>query len=188
MINREQGMIRSDGFVQIGMPVPLGETHIAYEDAAMVRDYLAYDFFDRVPAKTPQVSEHYNRTQFGKGLHRVGNIALDRDLFAGAILRHTDQDSWHSIIALVKYCRSNVNNGPQRIESYYRFGAVDHTLIQATKEVRVLRSIGELTVESITAQQKPDIQRKTFQRPMTIDDCDDVMGALGRVANRVQVQ
>lgn len=187
MINREQGMMRSDGFVQVGTAVPLGETLITFDDAAMVRDYLAYDFFDRVPAKTPRVSEG-NHIRFGKGFHRVGAVVQERDMFAGAILRHTDQDSWHSIIALVKYCRSNVNNGPQRIESYYRLGAVGHTLTQATKEVRVLRSIGELTVESITTQQKPDIQRKAFQRPITVDDCGAVMGALERVANRAQVQ
>jgi hypothetical protein len=173
--------------MQVGSGVGPGEAQIDVNDASMLRDFLAYDFFRCVPARTPKISESFDQTQFGKGFHRAGNVSLDRDLFAAAILKHVDMDSWHATIALAKYRRSPINNGSQRIESQYRIGVIGNTILQATREVRVLRSVGELTVDDIANQQDLDVQRKAFQLPMTVDDCGDVMGALERVAKRVQV-
>lgn len=187
MFSSEQKPARRDGYEQVGELIPIGESNITANDALMVRDFLAYDFFDRVRCRTPQFSETKDRTQFGKGFNAHGGAEFDKNFFAGAVLRHLDPESWFAIVMIAKHSRSTTNNTPLRTESRYRIGMAGLSILQATKEVRVLRSVGELTADDIVNGVEIPTQRKAFEKALTTDDCGQMLGQLERVARRASI-
>ena len=187
MFGHERSIVRPDGYEQVGNRIPLGETGITADDAQLVHYFLMHDFFGRVRCRTPHVDETSDKTQYGKRYERHESDANDGSFFAGAILKHVDPHSWATIIMIAKTSRSLVNNSPLRVESRYRIGVVGEAVMESTKEVRVLRSVGELTVDDIASEAEYSAQRKAFEKVLTPDDCGQVMGQLERVARRADI-
>ena len=190
--------VRPDGFLEVGPVCAPFDCQISLEDANDLRKVLIWDFFDKVDARTPIFTETEDRTLFGKGF-RSDNHGLSMQespsTFGGAILKHMSEDSWRMIIKGTKTRRSVWNNAQQRIETMFDVQVYNDELVEAVRRVKVIRGVGELTVDAIVNQMEEDVdegyivmQRRAFERHMTSEDCERAGVFLRQIAARSRVE
>lgn len=185
--------MRRDGYLEVGPACLPFDAAISIEDANELRRVVEWDFFEHMPVKTPQASDQTDKTMSAKAFHNrlSGDIDEIPSVFAGAVLRHIDQESWRLIIMQTKLRRARHNNAQQRIETRMNVEVFGGELAEAVRKVRVVRGVGELTVAAIEHQMAEDVeeghvvmQRRAYERHVTAEDCNDAAEYLRKVVRR----
>lgn len=115
-------LLRRDGYTVVGSDISLQEVRITYDDAQGVKDYIMSEFFKGAPVRTPIADDKQDKTLFGKGFnpqYRVYGDDGDPSVFFGAMIRHTDLESWRLRVLMTRSSRSPHNGQPQRSEARY---------------------------------------------------------------------
>ena len=189
--------IRRDGFTEVGPVCVPFYSEISLDDANDLRNAIVWDFFNEFPAKTPYLSDTSDKTTFGKNfssplhdsaIHEMPNI------FFGASLNHISSDTWRMILMYTKTKRVDWNNSPQRIETRLMMHVYKDQLVEAVRKVRVIRGVGELTVESIENQidENTDtgyiaLQRREYEQYIIPEDCERAKVYMHRAVKRAKV-
>lgn len=185
--------LRKDGYTEVG-PICLPfEPHISLDEANELRRMVEWEFFEEMPVKTPRATDTTDKTMVAKAFHNRlgGDIDEVPSVFAGAVLRHIDLESWRMIIIQTKMNRARHNNAQQRIETRMNIEVSNGQLAEAIRKVRVLRGVGELTASAIEHQMAEDVedgfivmQRRAYERQITSEDCASTAEYLRRIARR----
>lgn len=190
------GFVRKDGYTQISTGFHPTEFEIDVEEANELRNIVAWDFFDQVNARTPHVDDISDKTLFSKAFHDTAPdaVSLSPGIFGGVILKHLDAVSWRMIIMQSRIQRARYNNAAQRIETKLQLEVSNNVLIEATRRVKIVRGIGELTVAAIEKQMEEDTEdgqvrmvRRAFDCQMGREDCENAIDFLDNLAKRALV-
>lgn len=181
---------RPDGYEQVGQSVAIMQPTLSIQDARTVRHFVATTFFDGIKVFTPLVNEDEDKSVGGVGLHTPVHgpgIEDTPSIFVGASLYHVSDNSWRLAALRTRMRRSAENLRPQRVWSKYSFSVVGDQLLEATKEVRVVRAIGTLSVEAALEEGlEPHIARKAYERQITLEDCHRLMNTMTQAVKRRQ--
>jgi hypothetical protein len=184
-------LLRRDGYTVVGGDIGLQDVHISYDDAQEAKKYIMSEFFGRTPVRTPVADDKQDKTLFGKGFnpqHRVYGDDGDPSVFFGAMIKHTCLESWRLRVLMTRSSRSPYNGQPQRSEACYGIEVIGGDVIEAVKQTRVVRSIGDISIAYIEQGTDIGMERKMFERPMTPDDCARIIQAAQRVLRRMNVE
>lgn len=184
-----EGQTRPDGFIVVGKPAPIGEVLVSYEHADELKKFVTSEYFEYIQPKTPELTEISDKSVAAKGFHSIVDQGNNNDpsMFSGALLRHIDDSSWRLIVMLTRMRRSDYNLAPQRVEERYNFHVFGGDLYEATKQIRVTRGLGELTLDMVESGVEPELVRKMYERPVTEEDCRRVREKLSRAVKRAQI-
>lgn len=184
--------IRRDGYTEIGTKCEPFESQLDIDEVNKLRDFVLRDYFLKVPNLHIRHEETYGKVSHAK---LFPNYSVDYDtpsVFGSALLKNLDSDSWRMIIMQTRTRRSSENTTQQRIVSRMNVEVLDDRVVEAVKKVQIVRGLGELTVESIERQMEEEgeeaafyVERKAYERYMTVDDCDKATEFLGRITRRI---
>lgn len=190
--------VLNNGFTAIGSKCQPFEHEVGIDALNELRASVVQDFF----AEMPRVSRSYGgdiaKVGCAKNINEriPGEIDQPPSIFGAAILRTVlfedpDFDVWQLRIAQNRMQRARHNNAPQRIMSRLKVEVFNGQVVEAIREVQTIRGVGELTVEAIEKQMFEDVeeghivmQRKSYERYMTEDDCEKAVRFLGQIARR----
>lgn len=185
---------RKDGFKMVGPNCMPFENNISIDEAEDLHDVVMFDFFGKLPVKTPRLSEVADKSMCARAFHNQPyEDTASPSVFVGAMLHHMNQHTWRMNIMHTKLSRARHNNAQQRIETRMNVEVYDHQLVEAVRKMRVIRGVGELTVDAVERQMEEDteegyviMQRRAYERHMTSDDCERAKDALYRTIKRAQ--
>lgn len=173
----------TSSFVQVGEPVLVHDGTMDYTVADDLRRYVLVDFMGVKNSRTPELDESHDKTIFSKSHEIYTQEGQDARRFVGTVLTHW-RDAWRLAMLVSKTSRSGWNNGEQRLATRYSLECHGQTVVQARKQVKVIRPVGELLVEHIAAGLSPHIQRRVYERQMTLDDIDRLVELFTAVKRR----
>ena len=176
--------ITSSGFLRVGQPATIGGVILDYGTLNELRDYVAQSFFDTVQVRTPVANDYEDKTSFVKHHSQMTETELESSRFVSLLLRHR-QDAWRLAIMKSELYRSSWNNGPQRVAKRYKMETLGGAVLEACKEVRIIRTVGYLSADSFGEEASFETQRRVYERQMTGRDCTYLRGLLAHVSGRI---
>jgi hypothetical protein len=188
--------MRRDGYLEVGPTCTPFESDITIDEADELRRSVVWDYFDNMPVKTRALTETSDKTMVAVSFHDPDELSADQlpHMFAGAILSHTDLESWRMVITQAYYRRARHNNAQQRISTRFAVEVYDGQLVEAVRRVRVVRGVGDLTVAAIEKQMEEDVeeghivmQRRAYERYLNSDDCERAVDFLSKAVKRRKV-
>lgn len=190
--------VRKDGFVAVGSKCGPFEHEVGIEELNGLRSAIVETFFAEMPKVSRSLDDNSVKVACAKAFHErdFGSAELAPSVFGAAILRtiqfdDPEFDAWHLRIGHNRTQRARHNNAPQRIVTRMKVEVFNDQVVEAVKEVKVIRGVGELTPEAIEQQLLEDtddghivMQRRAYERYMTSQDCDKAAQFLGQIARR----
>lgn len=192
---------RKDGFVEVGSKCQPFEHEVSVDELNELRSAVVNGFF----AEMPNVSRSYDndvaKVACARAFHErdLGLVDQPPSVFGAAILRTVQFDDpefdvWRLRVSQNRTQRSRHNNASQRIVTRLKVEVFNDQVVEAIREVRVIRGVGELTAEAIAQQMFEDtdeghivMQRRAYERYMTSRDCETAAQFLGQIARRAAV-
>ncbi|MGB3946185.1 MAG: hypothetical protein WBK76_05110 [Candidatus Saccharimonadales bacterium] len=196
------GVTRHDGYVEVGAKCEPFTHEVSLGALTDLRDAVVDEYFMRMPRVSRQYSDEGTKVASAKAFHEHFGDAYEStpSIFGAAILRSMtfddpDIDSWRLTIAQNRMQRSRHNNAPQRIVTRLKVEVFNDQIVEAVREVQVVRGVGELTAEAIEQQMIEDteeghivMQRRAYERYLTENDCRNAAAFLGRIAARTETE
>ena len=196
------GNIRHDGYTEVGSKCEPFTHDVSLEALLELRESVVENYFMHMPRVSREYGAAGTKVASAKAFHERFSGAADEtpSVFGAAILRSMmfsdpDTDAWRLTIAQNRMQRSRHNNAPQRIVTRLKAEVFNDQIVEAIREVQVVRGVGELTVEAIEQQMIEDteeghivMQRRAYERYLTEDDCQKAVEFLGKIARRAAAE
>jgi len=165
----------------LGKSAPL-ELDVEFEVADSLRQYVEWEFF-------PHMHTRFNRITgvvvAGATFGPAQDLGMGDEacLFSGVRTVYYSDNSWFLGVLLSRYKFDGTMN---RKATQYKFGVIDNRLMEANKQIRVIRDISSLSVEAAMQDTEPVIRRLAYERPVSNRDCEIIIEHLDRTARRSQ--
>lgn len=179
---------RPDDFVFVGKSVLPGDVEVTYNEVDQLRSFVMNEYFDKVPTKTPLLSETADKTVGGKAFHYVAYTGIDDSpsVFTSALVHNQTQTSWRMRVMISRMGRAEWDNKQQRVASRYRFEIIGGQLVEATKNAQIIRDMAELSMAQMLSADGSELKRRMYERPITTEDCSTIVSALQKTVKRLQ--
>ena len=173
----------TDEFVRVGEEITVHDGILDLASAEELRRFIAMDFLATTNSRVSNLDYDSDKIAYSRSHVIFTSDGRDASRFVGAILTHWP-DAWRLAVLVSRTCRAGWNNGEQRIGTRYALECHGYSIVQARKQVRLIRPVGELLVDHIASGTPPDIQRRMFERQMSATDCLELRHLLAQTAKR----
>ncbi len=199
---RRVGMaeVQRDEYVQVGSDCELFVHKVGIEELSELRAAVVDEYFMQMPKVSRSYTEEGTKVACAKSFHETFANTYEEfpSFFGAAILRSMafedpEVESWRLVIGQNRMQRSRHNNAPQRSVTRLKVEVFNNQVVEAIKQVHIVRGVGELTAEAIETQLTEDsedgsvvLQRRAYERYVTADDCHAAVDFLSRIVRRTQ--
>lgn len=183
---------RTGGYQEVGKPYRCGDVHISRADVDDLRSFVTDEYFVHLPASTTLLDDLTTRSVAKVGFYDAPMYDVEAtDVMTMATLHEWSPDMWRLTVKQTRTKRAE-NTMPQRIETRYGIDVVNDEVLEAVRKMRILRGVGDLTVdmvhEDVTEEVDGDaIQRRAYELPMEPEDCVRITEFLTRALKRAAV-
>lgn len=166
-------------YALVGKPAALGLA-IDESQAELLRETTEWEFFPEVDAKY-RAGTHASLGGVSFGPSPELGVGSEDCLYVGARTVYTPDNSWFLDILVSHYRFDGTQNHKS---SHYKVSMIAGRLMEAFKQVRVIRDLSSLTIEAAFAEQPLEVKKLAYERPLNQDDVDVLQLRMIRAARR----
>ncbi len=169
----------------VGDVVPFGEAYVGAEEVMPIRELAEIDLFLCARVARIDAGETVDRAKFTL-LYQTHDADFDgtSQHLSVATSQERELNMWHLLISMRRYRMSDRHSNKF---THYRFDGLGEDVLQAKKQVYVLRGRSEIVIDPLEGPQEVISNRRLmFEKALQPDDCTQLLGLLSRGIRRAK--
>jgi hypothetical protein len=163
--------LRDPEYLRVGPEVDFGDVNVGYDDVAPLHEAVVTDFLANVGNRIETFD--FDRSSIRGGAYFDGGESKDFDIhqrFVNAKIAHESvPDGWRLTTRITTSSYADYHSNKQVM---YRVETAQGEVVQAVKAVKFIFGKSELSAFGEDLVEKNTSERKMYERPMTVADCE----------------
>ncbi len=172
---------------RFGHEVAFGDVRVAYDDAVPIAELVRHDVFPAASTASVKLKDTCSSlacSMFFGSMGEDGNETPNR-FISTMVTKDSMLDAWRVKVRLSKFLDSERHS---KIQVQYQLEAIEGELLEATKTAQFILGTSDVVIDDYGSPlEVVRTERKMYERPMEVADCERVVELLQRTVLRRSV-